>query len=225
MAADYSWIPAYEAAASGAYGDQSMAVLQRLLAENHPNAPDLLASGAITGPSSQATPGFYESGNNGVAQTGAGVDWSKLPQMGPGVDTPANSMWAQVDSPYRVDPYTMKPVGAKPGAPTYQDENYGLLSLIQKRAPDDMTMKLGRALVLSLVGGGVAGLAAPAIGGALGFGSGANPFIAALLKTIPGLAQGQNPFSSLGSAVGGATGIPFGSTLGSFAGSQIGRGG
>ncbi len=205
MAADYSWIPAFEAASSGAYGDQSMAVLQRLLAENHPNAPDLLASGAITGPSSQATPGFYESGNNGVAQTGAGVDWSKLPTMGNGKDLPTNTMWGQVNSPYRVDPYSQKPIG--PTGPTYDDPNFGLLQLIQKRAPDDMTMKLGRALVLSLVGGGVAGFAAPAIGSAFGLGSGANPF------------------SSIGSAVGGATGIPFGSTLGSFAGSQIGRGG
>lgn len=222
--AAYDWIPTYEMAASGGYGDQSNAVLQRLIASN-PNAQSLIASGAIQGPQANGPgAGFYESGNGGTA-TGAGVDWSKLPQMGPGKDLPTNTMFGQVNSQYRVDPYTQKPIAANPNQPTYNDPNYGLLQLIQKRAPDDMTMKLGRALVLSIVGGGVAGFAAPAIGSAFGLGSGANPFIAGLLRAIPGLAQGGNPLSTLGGVAGGATGIPFGSTLGSYAGKQFGPGG
>lgn len=165
MANDLSWLLPFEAAGANTYGSNSADVLTRLLSENSGSAADLLKTGAIT-----------EAG---------GVDWSKLPHYGPAGDLPANSML--FPTAQRIDPYTMKPV--QDNAPQYNDPNYGALSLIRQRAPDDLTMKIGRALVLSLVGGGIAGAAAPAIGSSLGLGSGANPWISRILQLLPRVAQ------------------------------------
>jgi hypothetical protein len=218
----YDWLPGYANLAAIAKSQPDLLpTLQQMIADN-PNGQQLLASGAINLPQA-AAPNPYESGPG--PQQPPPIDWSKLPQMGPGGDTPANTMWAQVNSNNRVDPWTMKPVGPDPKmGGTYNDPNYGLLQLIQRRAPDDPIMKYGRMGVIGLVSGGMAMGLAPLLASALGLGQGSVPLIASLLRAVPGLAQGGNPLQVAGSLAGGATGIPGGSMLGGVAGSYLGSG-
>jgi hypothetical protein len=229
--ANYDWLQQYASASSGVFGDKTQEMMNYLLT-NNANSKELLASGAIRAPQMSTAPtGQYESGYQGQQAGGLDtsqpyVDWSKLPRMGPGGDTPANTMWGQVNSNSRVDPYTMKPVGPDPRmGRTYNDPNYGLLQLIQRRAPDDNVMKYGKMATIALVTSGMASALAPFLVSGLGLGAGANPLMAAFLKALPGLAQGgyRNPLAAVGSIAGGATGIPGGSMLGGAAGSYLGR--
>lgn len=221
----YDWLPGYANLAAIAKSQPDLLpTLQQMIADN-PNGQQLLASGAINLPQA-AAPNPYESGPGPGGDQPPPIDWSKIPQMGPGGDTPANTMWGQVNSNNRVDPWTMKPVGPDPKmGRTYNDPNYGLLQLIQKRAPDDPIMRYGKMATMGLVTGGMAAGLTPFLASLLGLGSGANPMLMAFLKAVPGLAQGgyKNPLAALGNIAGGATGIPGGSMLGGAAGSYLGQ--
>jgi len=220
----YDWLPGYANIAAIARSQPDLLPTLRQMIASNPNGQQLLDSGVINLPQRQE-PNPYESGPGPGGNQPPPVDWSRLPQMGPGGDTPANTMWGQVNSNNRVDPWTMRPVGPDPRmGQTYNDPNYGSVQLTQRRAPDDPIMRYGRMATMALVTGGMAAGLAPALASALGLGQGSMPFITSLLRAVPGLAQGGNPLQIAGSLAGGMTGIPGGSTLGGAAGSYFGQG-
>lgn len=211
---NYSWVPVYEAIQAGTYGDPSSKevkdLTERLLSEAK-NKDELISKGAIT-LGSESEQG-WKAGS---------VDWSKLPKYGSAVDTPKNTMWAPVNSQYRVDPYSQKPVDESQGyGSVYHDENYGDLQLIQQRAPDDPIMAIGKSLVIASVLGpaasGLAGLLAPTLGISSGLGTN---LLATAFKALPGIVQGGNFDSLLKGVVGtvaNSTGIPGAGTAANFA--------
>ena len=229
---NYDWIRAYQDAASMPSGAQER---MQFLLDNNPNSKQLLANGTIRAPElNPETPYWHEkeayqdtpanSQSGGLNTSLSYVDWSKMPRMGPAGDTPKGSIWAQVNSNSRVDPWSMKPIGVDPNmGPTYNDPNWGLLQLIRAKAPEDPVMKYGKMAIMGGVTAGMASALAPFLASGLGLGAGSNPLMAAFLRALPGLAQGRNPLAAAGSIAGGATGVPFGSTLGGAAGSYLGR--
>jgi len=171
--AAYDWLPGYEAARyANVFGDQSARVADQF--------KDLAGADYDK---------LY-----GNAITDAGIDWSKLPQMGPqGFNLPANSMWHPVGGRSGYQPIS--------GAPTYEDPNYGTLQLIQQRAPNSLGLDLAKA--------GALGLASVGIGGGLGIaaselGAGTGLWGAAGDAYLPGLASGPSWGSA---AVSGLKGL------------------
>lgn len=203
MAAKYDWLKAYAAAETGEFGDNS----DPLSAYNN----IIKAAGSD----------YTDAQKAGIITADGSVDWSKAPKDS-APNAPANSQWITTGGRAGMtDAYGKAATSGYGGTQLYNDPNYGTEELVQERAPDSTSMKIARGVATAAVAGPAAAAFAPLIGGALGLGAGANTSIAALLKAIPGLAMsgGQNWASTLGSILGGASGIPGGSTIGGAVGS------
>ena len=203
MAAQYDWLKAYEAAQSGEFGD---------------NKDPLSAYNNIV---KAAGPDFASAQQAGIIKADGSVDWSKAPKDS-APNAPANSQWITAGGRAGMtDAYGKAPTSGYGGTGLYTDSNYGTEELVQNRAPNSTVMNIGRGLATAAFAGPAAATFAPLIGGALGLGSGANTSIAALLKAVPGLAMsgGKDALSVLGSLLGGASGLPGGSSVGGAIGS------
>lgn len=206
MSAKYDWLQAYNAAQVGTYGDTSADVLNRI--------------------KSVAGQDYTDAQKAGIIREDGSVNWEKAPALAgwnsAGGNAPKNmSLQATGGRAGMVNPDGSAITSGFGGSKLFTDPNYGTQYIAQNRAPDDWQMQLGRALATAAFAGPATATLAPLISSGLGLGSGWNSMIGALLKSAPGLAMsgGQNWMSVLGKIIGGATGIPGGSTIGGLAGS------
>lgn len=207
MSAKYDWLQAYNAAQVGTYGDTSQDVIDRI--------------------KSVAGQDFADAQKAGIIRDDGSVNWEKAPALAgwnsAGGNAPKNmSLQATGGRAGMVNPDGSAITSGFGGSKLFTDPNYGTQYLAQNRAPDDWQMKLGKALAFSAFSLPAAAALAPAITGGLGLsGAGWNSAISGLLKATPGLIQsgGGNWMSVLGKLLGGATGIPGGSTVGGLVGS------
>ena len=205
--AKYDYLQAYDAARNNVYGDQSSAVMER-----------------IRGVAGQD---FIDAQKAGIIKEDGSVDWEKAPALAGynsagGNAAPNMMLQATGGRAGMVNPDGSAITQGFGGRGLVNNDDYGSQYVAQRRAPDDMGMKLGRGLAMAMFMGPTAATFAPLISGGLGLsGGGWNSAISTVLRSLPGLAQsgGQGWESVLGRLAGGATGIPGGSTIGGFAGS------
>lgn len=206
MSAKYDWLQAYAGAAANTYGDQSQAVLDRI--------------------KSVAGSDFAAAQKAGIIRDDGSVNWEKAPALpgwnSAGGNVPKNySYQATGGRAGMVNPDGSPITAGYGGSALVTDPNYGTQYIAQNRAPNDWQMNLGRALATAAFMGPATAALAPAASSTLGLGSGWNSTIAGLMKAAPGLATsgGSNWMSVIGKLLGGATGLPGGSTVGSLIGS------
>lgn len=181
-AAPLDWLLTYEAARSGVYGDQSQAVLDRIIKDN-PNYQILLDKGIIKAPDSTHLVTNSESGVSSEVFTSRegsdAIDWSALPAMGPpGYKTPKGTMWESIGGSAGTS-------DTKGDYGFYNDPIYGTLGLRLQHDPLDWHDYLGYA-VAAFAGSVVAAPIAGAIGASAGF----EPFATGALRT--GISTGLN---------------------------------
>ena len=205
--AKFDFLQAWDAAQAGTYGDQSQAVMDRIKSVAGQDFVDAQKAGII--------------GDNGA------VNWEKAPALAgynsAGGNAPKNMMLqATGGRAGMVNPDGSAITSGYGGSPLFNNADYGQQYIAQQRAPNSWEMNLGRGLATAAFAGPAAATFAPMIAGGLGLsGGGWNTAIASLLKSVPGLAMsgGQGWESVVGRLLGGATGLPGGSTIGGLAGS------
>lgn len=203
--ATYDWLQAYDAASHNIYGEESSKQLMNDIINGvGPDYQKALDAGIVVG-------------------QGGPVNWSAAPKPVMG-DLQGNVMANSVGGRFGfVNPWSKQPTASITGN-YYNDPNYGMQALVQKRAPNSPEMNLLRAGAIAMATGPMVGAFAPYVASATGM---SPAFSQLLMKLLIGqgsnVAQGGsiNPGGLAGSAVGGYFGGSTGSAAGSLLGSLL----
>lgn len=199
MGAPLDWVQTYEAARTGAYGDQSQAVLDRIAQQESGNdAYQKLADSGVLAPQRSQTYSNETGTGTRMATSDDSVDWSQLPKL---KAAPAGFSWQALSTDGSPGLTSDKFRQGVDPIYTYDDPNYGKQGLFLNRGADDQSMTILRSLAIAAAAGPIAGgIAAGAAEAGVEIGTlGTAAIKTGLSAVINGAATGQtpNPFSLL----------------------------